>query len=312
MNKAEIMNNFSRKFHRVGFKLKKHSPEILIVAGVIGTVASTVLACKATLKVNEVIDEAKETLDEIHVSAEKGFNPNGRAYPVEDAKKDTAVVYAQTGLKLAKLYGPSVIIGVTSLSMILTSHNILRKRNLALAAAYATEMAGFKDYRNRVIERFGKDLDKELRYNIKAEEMEEIVKDENGNETTVKTTVEVPHPNLPGIYARCFDETCPNWVKNAEDNLFFLIQQQNHANEKLREKGYLFLNDVYEMLGFQATQTGQIVGWVYDEKNPIGDNFIDFGIHDLHDKCKRRFVNGYERSIWVDFNVDGDVASLLP
>lgn len=310
MKKPEFMNNLTRKLTRVGFKIKNHSPEILIVLGVAGVVTSTVMACKATTKLSGVLDKAKQDIDEIHDCVEHPENLR-EEYTVEDSKKDLAIVYTQTGLKLVKLYAPAAILGALSITGIVASHNILRKRNVALAAAYMAEHVGFKEYRGRVIERFGKELDRELKYNIKAKEVEEIVVKEDGTETTVKTTIDVVDPNNKSVYARCFDETCTGWERDAELNLFFLRQQQAHANDLLKERGHLFLNEVYDMLGMQRTQIGQIVGWVYDEKDPIGDNFVDFDIYNLHDTDKRRFVNGYEKSIWLDFNVDGDVCKLL-
>ncbi len=159
MKKAEIMTKVSGTFNKVGFQLKKHSPEILVVAGVVGTVASAVLACKATLKVDKVLGETKEKMDKVHESAEKGCTAMGEDYSPEDAKKDTVIVYTQTALKLAKLYAPAVAVGTLSITSILASNNILRKRNVALAAAYATIDKSFKDYRNRVVERFGKEID---------------------------------------------------------------------------------------------------------------------------------------------------------
>lgn len=310
MKKAEIMKNVSRSFHKVGFKLKKHSPEILMVAGVTGTVVSAVMACKATTKLNTILEKTKNDVDTIHRVVE---NPElvSEEYTVEDSKKDLAIVYAQTGVQLAKLYAPSVALGVLSITCILASNNILRKRNVALAAAYATVDTSFKEYRNRVVERFGKDLDRELRYNIKAKEVEETVINEDGTETTVKQTVSVANPNLTSDYARFFDVGCTGWEKDAEYNLLFLRTQQNYANELLRSKGHLFLNEVYDMLGIPRTKAGQIVGWIYDEENPVGDNFVDFGIYDVHDEQKRNFVNGYERSILLDFNVDGNIWELM-
>jgi hypothetical protein len=316
MKKLEIVNSVSRTFNKVGFGIKKHSPEILIVAGVIGTVTSAVMACKATTKLGGIVDAAKADIDTIHKCAE---NPEacikeGETYTLEDSKKDLAIVYAKTGVKLVKLYGPAVMLGTLSLTGIITSNHILRKRNVALAAAYATVDKGFKEYRGRVIERFGKDLDRELKYNIKAKEIEEIVVDENGKEKIEKKTVEVANIEGYGVseYARYFDETCTAWCKNAEYNLTFLKAQQAWANKKLKEQGYLFLNDVYETLGLQKTKAGQAVGWVYDEKNPVGDNFVDFGIYNLYRDAARRFVNGYERSILLDFNVDGVIWDLMP
>jgi hypothetical protein len=310
--KAEmIKNNMSRAIHKFGFKFKKHSPEILVVAGVIGVVTSGVMACKATLKVNEVLDETKDNIEKIHTANIKGETEAGQSYSEEDAKKDLTIVYVQTGVKLVKMYAPAVIVGALSITGIVASNRILRKRNVALAAAYATVDRGFKEYRGRVVERFGKELDRELKYNIKAKEIEVVEKDEEGNEKVVKKTVDTATVSERTSYSRIFDETCPNWEKNAEYNNMFLRQTQNYANQKLREQGFLFLNDVYEMLGFQKTQVGQILGWYYDEKDPTCNNYVDFGIDDIHNEQKRLFINGYERSIILDFNVDGDVFSLI-
>ena len=91
----------------------------------------------------------------------------------------------------------------------------------------------------------------------------------------------------------------------------FLKQQQSYANDLLKSRGHLFLNEVYDLLGIQRTKAGNIVGWIYDEKNPVGDNFVDFGIYDINRPKNRDFVNGYERTIILDFNVDGDILSLM-
>lgn len=306
--KLGLMNNLTRGLNRTGLKLKKHSPEILVVTGVVGVVASTVLACKATLKVNEVIEPAKATLEKIHVAAEKGTTEAGAIYTMEDAKKETGIVYLQTGVKLAKLYAPAIVLGVFSVTSILASNNILRKRNVALAAAYTAVDTGFKDYRNRVIERFGEALDKELKYDIKVSEVEETTVDENGNEVVTKKTVTVANPNTYSTYAKFYDDGCIGWEKDAEHNLFFLKCTQNHANDILKTKGHLFLNEVYDMLGIPRTKAGNIVGWIYDEVNPMGDNFVDFGIYD---NKSSDFVNGYERVIVLDFNVDGPILDLI-
>lgn len=311
MKKLDIMNNVSRKFHKAGFIVKKHSPEILVAVGVVGTVASAVMACKATLKVNEVTDETKRNLDKIHEAIHNGCTEAGEAYTVEDSKKDLTIVYAQTGVKFVKLYGPAIAMGALSITSILAGHNILRKRNVALAAAYATVDNSFKTYRNRLIDRFGKELDRELKYDIKAKEIEETVVQEDGTETTVKKTIQVAGSELASPYAIIFDDGCKGWTKDPEVNKFTLLQVQNWANEKLQAKGYLFLNDVYEMLGIPKTKAGHHVGWVYDTKHPNGDNYVDFGLFDIYSERKAAFVNGYERNVIVDFNVDGDIYDLV-
>lgn len=312
MAKLEIMNTVTRSLHRVGFKFKKHSPEILVGAGIVGVVGSTIMACKATTKLDEILAEPKEKIETIHKFMEDPEEvPEGKDYSVEDGKRDLTIVYTQSALQVAKLYAPAVILGTVSIAAILGGHHILRKRNFALAAAYATIDKGFKEYRGRVIERFGEELDRELKYNIKAKEVEETVVNEDGTESTVKKTVSVANPSEYSDYARFFDDGCTGWTKDPEFNLMFLKDQQRYANDLLKTRGHLFLNEVYDMLGIPRCTAGQVVGWIYDEKQPIGDNFVDFGIYDIHNEAKRNFVNGYERTILLDFNVDGDIMNLI-
>lgn len=318
MTKTEIMNNVTRTLHKGGFWLKKHSPEILSVAGAVGVVASTVMACKATTKVNPILEEAKNNLEHIHDCAATGecrAMVNNEVvtvpYSEDDHKKDITIVYAQTAVKFVKLYGPAVIIGAASIGCLLGANNILRKRNVALTAAYATAHQSLNEYRGRVVERFGRELDQELMYNIKAKEIEETVVHEDGTEETVTKTINVADPNYNSIYARFFDEYCKGWTRSAEDNLRFLKMQQAYANKKLQSQGYLYLNDVYEALGIPKTKAGHVVGWIYDEAHPVGDNYVDFGIYDLYNEKARDFVNGREMSILLDFNVDGNVWEMM-
>ena len=311
MNKTEIISNLTRTLNRTGLKVKKHSPEILLAAGTVGVVVSGVMACKATLKVNEILDESKQQIDTIHSVA---ADPNmAEKYTAEDGKKDLAIVYTQTAVKMIKLYGPSVGLGVVSLGCMIGSNRILSKRNVALAAAYTAVDKSFKEYRSRVVERFGKQLDKELRYNIKAKEIEEVSKDENGHEVVKKEVVDVidDNPNTYSPYSIVFDDGNEGWNPDPERTKFFLIQQQNWANERLKAKGHLFLNEVYDMLGARRTKAGAQVGWVYDENNVVGDNYVDFGIFDTRRSKARDFVNGYEKVIVLDFNVDGCILDLI-
>ena len=307
MKVTDVISGAKRSLIKAGFKVKKYSPEILVVVGVAGVVTSTVMACKATTKAGDILEEHKNQMNAI----DQVVKMDRDDYTEEDHKKDTTIVYTQTAIKFVKLYSPSIMIGALSLGCIIYSHNILTKRNAALAAAYATVDRGFKEYRGRVVERFGKELDHELRYNIKAQEFEKTEVDKKGNEKVVKETVNVADPNLYSDYARFFDDGCNGWSKDPEQNLTFLKCQQAYANEKLKANGYLFLNDVYKMLGIPATKAGQIVGWIYDEKNPIGDNFVDFGLYDMNKPVVRDFVNGYERTILLDFNVDGNILEMM-
>ena len=305
MKKTELINSFSGYYYKLCFQAKKYSPEIFLVAGIAGGIASTILACKATTKVSTILEKTEDDIESVH----KVINTNNPDYSKQDEKKDLVIIYVQTGVKLVKLYSPAVVLGALSIGSILASNNILRNRNLALAAAYATVDKGFKEYRARVIERFGKDVDHELKYNIKAKKIEELEADENGIERKVKKTVNV----IEGYseYAKFFDAGCNGWEKDSEQNLIFLRAQQNIACDRLRARRYLFLNEVYQMLGIPRTRAGQSVGWIYDPKDPRCDNYVDFGIYDLY-KQNQDFVNGYEQVILLDFNVDGPILDRAP
>ena len=304
-----MKEKFVSVYNGVKGQVQKHSPEILMGVGVVGVVTSTVMACRATMKLNDILEESKETRDKIK---EVENNPKYEdKYSQEDAKKDLTINYVQTGMKIAKLYAPAVVLGGASLGCLLASNDILRKRNAALSAAYMTVDKSFKEYRNRVTERFGEEVEKEIRYGIKAEQLETTVVDEDGNETTITDTVKTMDPNLYSDYARFFDAASPCWQNDPEYNLMFLKAQQQYANDLLRAKGRLFLNDVYDMLGIEKTKAGQVVGWVYDRENPNGDNFVDFGIYDMSKERVRAFVNGYETNILLDFNVDGNIWDLM-
>lgn len=297
-----IVESVTKAVNKVGFGLRKHSPEILMAAGVVGTVASTIIACKATTKVNGILEDSKIQVESVHkVLDDESISEE--TYSEEDSKKDLAIIYVQTGVKLVKLYAPAVGLGVLSIVSMLASNNILRKRNVALAAAYTVVDGAFKEYRGRVVERFGKDIDRELRYNLTSKKVTRVIEDEEGKEKKVKETIQVRNDDRPYIgYARVFDAGNPGWENDAMLNQAFLKAQQNFANQKLQAQGYLFLNDVYKMLGYREDLASRNVGWIYDENNEIGDNFVDFGFMD-----DAAFMSGMEPTVILDFNVDGPI-----
>lgn len=297
------MNNtkISGVISKATFALRKRSPEILIGCGIVGVVVSAVWACKSTIKVNDILKSTSDDLETIKKETKD----------VEEAKKKKVSVYAKTSLRVAKLYSGPIVLGTVSLLSIVASNTISRKRYSAMAAAYATVDGGFKAYRKSVVDRFGAEVDHQLRHNITKEEVKEKEVDENGKEKTVKKKVDVVGKRYDDYseYARFFDEANPYWQKDASLNHMFLRAQQSYFNDKLRVEGRVFLNDVYKAIGFPTTKAGQVVGWVYDPTRTDIDSYIDFGINDVHRACVRDFVNGYERTILLDFNVDGDIWS---
>lgn len=313
MKKNELMKSVNLTFNKLGFQLQKKSPELLIAAGVIGIVASTIMACKATIKACEVAEDAKETIDEIHEVEESGITKAGNPYSADDAKKDLTTAYIQTGIKYVKLYAPAVIVGAASVTCILVSHKMMKQRMAAVAAALSATDKAFKDYRNRVIERFGEQVEKELRYNIKAQEIEESVTDEKGKTKKVKEVADVASaegwdPSKYSPYARIFDETHGQWNKNPEMNQYYLKARQAQATDMLRTRGHLFLNEVYDLLDFPRTKAGAAVGWLYDPKRPeLGDSYVDFGMYEVCRENENDLANYFTRSYILDFNVVGDI-----
>lgn len=301
MNKVKM----TQTYNKLKFKTIKNSPKILVGLGITGIVGSIILSCAATLKVSDVIEEHNEVMNKIN----KEVSTTTVDEIQEDYRKEKTVLYANTCLKITKLYIPSAILATISIGAILQSHKILNSRNAALAAALTTTSESFSRYRKSVVDRYGERVDHELRHGIKSEKVTTTETDENGKVKTKKENIDVVSEGIEGYsdYSRFYDDGCKGWEKDSEYNLMFLKAQQQYANDKLVAKGYLFLNEVYNMLGIPESKAGQVVGWVYDPENPVGDNYVDFGIFDVSKKNSRDFVNGYEKTILLDFNVDGNI-----
>lgn len=303
-------------FKKLQLKAIKHSPEIFVSVGVVGVVASTVLACKATTKINNILDERKVNIENIENALQdedlqKSLAEQDDAYTIEDAKKDKLLVNAQTAIKLAQLYAPAIGVGLISLGFILQSNRILNSRNAVVSAAYVTLDKSIKEYRNRVIEKFGEQVDRELKYGYETKKVKDIVVDpETGKEKKEDKLINVVTKDVISEYAVIFDENCGAWNRDATYNDFTLRSEQAYANDLLRINKVLFLNEVYDRLGIPKTKTGQLVGWVYNpENNTEGDNYVDFRVQDL--AYEKEDGSGYDIKQLLDFNVDGYILDLI-
>lgn len=279
-----------RQVARNTLLLQKSSPGLLLGAGIVGMVGSTVLACRATLKMDEVVSEAKDKLE----TAKTLDHPE---YSEKDRQRDISLIYFQTGVKVVRAYAPAIVLGGLSVYALTSSHNILTKRNAALMSAYTALEKGFGQYRARVIEKYGEEQDRDFRYGTR----EETITDPDTGKKKKVTRVALDEPS---IYARFFDPSSSSWNKEPEYNLIFLKCQQNYANDLLHSRGHVFLNEVYDMLGIPRSKAGAVVGWILTP-NGETDNFINFGVFDGDTQVARDFVNGFEGSILLDFNVDG-------
>lgn len=279
-----IPSAITAKVARQVLVIQKHSPQMLFVAGVAGAITSTVVACKATLKLTDIVDDIEYEVHDVKRHRDEHST---------DYYKDLTYIYTKGAYRVGKLYAPAVVLGTASIGALTGSHVTLTRRNAGLTAAYAATQKAFDEYRDRVKDELGEKKESDIRHAVTAID----VIDESGKK------VKVPHanPNKWSMYARFFEESNVNWQKNPELNRIFVQAQQNYANHLLHARGHVFLNEVYDMLGLPRCKAGQVVGWVVGEG---GDNFIDFGIFEA---ANANFVNGAERNIILDFNVDGSV-----
>lgn len=275
-------------------RAKGSSPSLLFGVGMVGMVGSTVLACRATLKLEDELEGIQSDLETLKVSRAQSPASSG-----PDHQKATAVLYLAGVGRVARLYGPAAVVGIGSAVCLTKSHHILKNRNLGLAAAYAAVDHGFQRYRDNVIVEYGEDTDRRMRF----ETEECVLLDKDGHPYATRR-VNIDHE--PSMYAQLFDQLCPTWAPEPEYNLAWLRNKQDWFNELLTMKGYVFLNEVYEELGLQLTDAGEVVGWLLGN----GDGYIDFGIFNESQKAID-FVNGRESAILLDFNVDGSILDLI-
>lgn len=315
-----LVPTITRTIFRTGLILSKHYPTIAITAGIGGGILASVLACKATLKVEKVLNDHKDMMSIIDQTWEKvkeGDIPLDDYSEEEDKKKAQLITTVNTAKNLVTLYGPSLIVGGISVALLINGHKVLTGRNVALMSAFKLADEAFKRYRSRVVDEYGEKIDYAFKNNLKVVNVNEKEINEKGEEVeTTKEILVAEKPNEYSQYARFFDESCDQFKKNPEYNLMFLRNQQNYFNDLLRIRGNVFLNEVYDALGIPRTQAGAIVGWVSKPKNKnsnnnIRDNYIDFGIFNSHKSGARDFVNGYEPVILLDFNVDGAIYNLI-
>lgn len=307
--------NIKRALSLTGLRIQKYSPEILTVVGVVSFIGTVVMACKQTTKASEILDKYREEMDdikEVERLSEEGTliddAGNHFEYTVEERRKDKFGVITRTTVSFAKLYSGPTFLGILSIGAFLSANEIIKKRYLGAVAAYNLVSSAFEKYRNRVIEEGGKELDRHYMYGTERGVITTTEIDENGKKTKVKEPQEIISKEEPAmLYAKFFDESCPDWDKNPDMNLAFLHGMENIATTLLHHNGHLFLNEVYDMLGIPRTAAGALVGWV----DGMGDGYVDFGLGNGDDPNVRRFVNGYENVVLLDFNVDGIIYDKL-
>lgn len=287
-----LPQSVTQKIGRTILETQKSSPKLLFVTGLIGFGATVVMASRATLKVESVLEEAQK--DKLLIET-----MTNEKYSEEDRSKDMTLLYMKNVAAVIKLYAPTVVVASISVLCLTKSHAILMQRNAALTAAYVAVQKSFEAYRRRVVEELGEEKDREFRH---GSELVELKNEKTGKKTLAKRA----GGNEPSGYARIFDQLCPDWSPYPENNRTFLQCQEKYMNDILRLNGHVFLNEVYDRLGIPRSMAGTAVGWIYEPGNEERDNYIDFGAFD-QDQNMIDFMNGRSKGVWLDFNVDGPI-----
>lgn len=281
----------SRFVYRNTLKVKRNSPQILFYAGIVGTVATSVLASRATLRAQPVVKRLKENraeLDSFHLE---------KKVDQEVYNKEVIQQYTTVTIELTKLYGPTLLVGVGSLVALTKSHQQLNSRNAALTVAYTGLFKTFESYRDRVRNELGVDRDREFLHGTIQQQIE--YKDKNGKSKTKEITTINPLSKASLTYM--FDHHVPTWDKSPGYNQNYLDGVQDWANIQLKKRGHLFLNDVFDLLQIPRTQDGQLLGWVFRD---LGNNdmYIDLG-----HRNDGEFLAGYKRDVMLEFNIHGPI-----
>lgn len=306
-NLTKITHAVTSTIGRQKLIVGKNSPHVMFGMGVVGVAASTVLACRSTLKLEETLDETQDLLNKAKMLREREAKKQASgaekiAYSEMDYKKDLTKIYIRSAVSVGRLYAPAFLVGGLSIAALTGAHVTMTKRNASLTAAYATIDKAFKEYRKRVIDDVGEEKEREYYQGV---EVREVYSEKENGEPVVE---QVGYSRGLSPYAVLFDSSNKNWTAQPDYNIYFLRCQQAYWNTMLQSRGHVFLNEVYDMLGLPHTKAGAVVGWVKGN----GDNYVDFGIFSSardENMNEQDFINtfmfGKDAAIYLDFNVDG-------
>lgn len=298
--KISLPNAVTTRAARTMLVTQKNSPKILFYGGLALMGATVVTACKGTLALEDTLGEIKENRDDVKNAVER--HPG--KYSDRDITKLNFYITAKGVASIAKLYLPSIALGVAAVACLTSSHNQLTRRNAGLSAALAATERALDSYRNRVREAYGDDRELELWRGEKTETV--AVLDDEGRETKSKKKVKTGGGHSP--YARIWGrDTTSEWCPQPEYNLAKLRHVQQWGTMVLNSKGHLMLNEIHDELGLDRTPAGQVVGWL-SKKYGGADGYVDFGILEGGEAVGfLEFVRGDEDHILLDFNVDGEI-----
>lgn len=300
-----VSADIAKRASVLSVKLNASKPEIFIVGGVGFMIAGAIAACAVTHKAEDILEEHQEKIEALKEKKEKE-----ESYSDKEYRKDVTRTYVKTCVGVAKVYAIPAAAEALGTASILYGTKLFRAEQAAILASYGTLQTAFGNYRGRVKEVLGDEIEENL-FNGTAE-IERYEKDDDGKKK--KKTYKFVDPILDP-YTFIFEEvTAPSlWVPSASTNRMNVVAIQAEANRMLEANGYLFLNDVLRMLGMKETEISRKVGWIKhpsDQPYVVGDSegFVDFGLFRGGDQlasARYEFLNGDEPSFTLHFNVQG-------
>ncbi len=308
-----MKDSTKRQLNMLKFKVVEKKPEIMLYSGIGCVIGGFVWGCMSSRKIDGALEDLQAIVDDskkyLAIAEEEN---NVEEIAIE--KKNIQKAYINGGAEVAKLYVPPVALTSAGIGLIVGSHSEMKSRNMAVTAALTAATNAFSEYKKRVIDHVGAEMEEEIRLDLKKETVtEEVVDEKTGRKKKVKKEEKVMDKNKAlsaDISSVFFDELSPYYQDNGNYNYMFLKAAQCTMNDQLRVKGILFENDVRRELGLPITKEGAVLGWKYDEECPE-KTYIDFGCFNMDTTQNRRFLEGIEPVVLLRFNVQGNVWSFL-
>lgn len=290
------------KMANVKFYIKKNSPEILVGAGIATLIGSLVYTVIGTLNTGVDVTNAVCEIDEVE---------NDDSLMEEERRKKKHGIYINAGLNIARNYAPAVTLATVSAGCLIGSNAIMRRRAFSLAAAYSALDSTFSDYRTRVIDEYGDEVDKKMRYGLTTKEVEvEQIDEETGEVVKTKATVTDADESATTVwYKRQYelsDGTVivnPNWQPNKDLNTTFVLAQIAWFNGRLSRGEHVWQDDIYKELGIPVDgyrQEAHVLGWTPDKN---GEKYIKCRLYNKEESGE--FISNDDGDLLLAFNPDG-------
>ena len=315
------LNGLTKVLNKGKVFFKKNSPFILVTAGVGLMITGAVVACKETMKVEEIVDthlEYKEKIETLVADKTEIPQEDGTVIVCDEAygKKTKRSLTIRTIFKLVKNYAPAALLIIAGALCVFKGVNILNNRLVDTSAALAASTRAFSKYREYIRgTENGEQLDRDaITGKTVIDEINEVV-DENGNITAEVKEKTLFNPNSDTSVL--FDETTTEvWNRNGAVNHTRITNVIETANRILSTRGFLYLYEIYEALGMKRTPTSQNMGWMTEKWNkefPWADvNHITCTINGVDSMSEGLKLYDHDMDgLWLDFNCPGNITPWL-